>query len=107
MIAKERLYLDKSGKKVLKHASPESATLMCPEGGQIPKEYIKMCTSDGRANGKDIPNAPKDLPGITQAKLDSQKASAKHTNTQPMKDAGALDNKEKKSGLSINKAKKE
>lgn len=105
MIAEERIYLDKTGKKVVKHNHPDCSSLLCAVGKVIPKEFQSQC-KDGKVPGKSIPNAPKDLPAITPAKIESQiKASAKHTNTQPMKDNGSGESK-KKSGLQIN-AKKE
>ena len=99
MIAKERVYLDKTRKRVLKHAHPDCATLLAGIGDEIPEKYESQCKG-GRAPGKDIPNAPRDLPAITQSKIEAQaKAAAKHTNTQPMKtnkDEGETEQEKKK-----------
>jgi hypothetical protein len=91
MIAEERIYLDKSGKKVVKHNHADCATLLACVGDQIPAPFDKQC-KDGRVPGKAIANAPKDLPAITPAKMKAQELANKEN----------MPDENKGSGLQIN-----
>ncbi|MBT4292490.1 hypothetical protein HOD41_07340 [bacterium] len=95
MIAKQRIYLDKTGKKVLPYGHADCATLLAGIGDQIPEPFDSQC-KDGKAPGKEVVNAPKDLPAITPAKLKAQgEAATKHRNTKEAKEQDESERKEK------------
>ena len=43
--AKERLYLDREGKRVLPHGHEEAHSLLVHEGGEVPSEYADLVSA--------------------------------------------------------------
>lgn len=43
--AKERLYLDRSGQRVLPHGHDEAHSLLVHEGGEVPSEYADLVSA--------------------------------------------------------------
>jgi|TARA_Y100000296_G_scaffold60507_1_gene70142 hypothetical protein len=53
MISKERLYLTKDSKKVVKHGDTSAAFLLCAEGRHIPPQYEHLVNKEKKTDISD------------------------------------------------------